>query len=309
MAVQYVRLTQEVVYNAVPALPAAGTQIDLFLPESNAMSIRPEAKFWEVRDSGVGNRLVRRNVGRTSVGGAISTYLFPSQTAYLLNLATNLGTAAPCYNLPSFTVDHLIYSDVAGCATTYRRYTGCKINKLALAADMSDNGCLWSAKLDIIGSTPRVITSTDFPAPPLSAYPTDDPYLFYQAAGYLSIGTTRTNFQSLSIDIDNVVKPFVDENIYVSSVDWFGRTIGLAAKLRYKGNADRATYEAGTKQAVSLELNNGTHTVIFGFGGQVIFDSVDDDIPLDGQMTQAIHLTSMMDSTLATPTDLTITTT
>lgn len=305
MPAQFVRLTTESTYNAYNS---AGATLDLFLPSGNAQTIRPDAKFWEIADAGVGNRLVRRNVGWTSVGGTISTLLFPSQAPALLALAATFVSSPPCYDIASFTVDHAIFLDF-GCTAIYRRYTGCKISNLALSADMSDGGYPWVAKIDVIGSTPRTITSSDFATPTLGSYPADDPYLFGEAAGNVVVGAARTNFQSLSVVVANTIGAFRDENPYASSVSWFSRRIGFGGKFRFKSNADRLLYEAGTKQAASLELNNGTHTVTFGFGGQTIIDSIADDLPMNDFDTYTLSMTSMMDGTLSPPTDLTITTT
>lgn len=306
MGLQAVRITQEVAYNTYPSSPATGTFTDIFLPVDDAMSVRPTPQFWQINDASQGNRPIRRNVGRTNITGTLQTYLFPSQAGLLMGLATTLTGTAPCLDLNSFTIDHAIFRD-GNCAVDYRRYTGCKFGNVTLTADNTDQGCLLMFKGDVIASTPRVITVTDFPTPALSAYPADDPFLFYQTSSHFTIGTVRTNYQSLSLSVANVLKSFMDESIYVSSVDWFGRTTNLSAKLKYKAFTDRSNYEIGTKQAASVKFDNGTHSVLFDLGGQAIFDAVSDSLPLADYFTQSISMTSLVDPSLGTPTDLTVT--
>lgn len=303
MGLQFVRFTKESVYNTFPTSPPSGSQIDPFLTSDNDMTVRVMPMFSDIRDAGTGNRLIRRIPGRRKVGGAFSTYLFPSQAAYFLDLGTGLVGSAPCIDLPSFSIDHLIDRDF-DCGKEYRRYTGCKFAKVSLKSDMSEGGWLWGLDADIVGSTPRTITGTDFPTPALSAYPVDDPFQFFQTAGNVSInGAVRTNYQSLSLDIANVVEPFADENIYASDVKWLGRTVTFSIKIRYKSPADRLLYEAGTKMAASIIVDNGTHALTLQFGTQTIIDSVADALPMGGFFTQTLSFTSLMDPSLGTPTD------
>jgi hypothetical protein len=306
MGLQFVRLTKEVVFNTFPVTPDPIVSTDLYLPQDNAMGVRPTPVFWEIRDAGVGNRLVRRKPGRITVGGPFSTYLFPSQTAFLMDLAATLVGTPPCIGLKSFSIDHAIVRDF-NCGTDFRRYTGNLFGTLNLKSDMSDAGWLWSVSGNIIGSTPRAITVTDFPIPALSSYPADDPYLYQHTAGNVTIGSVRSNYQSLELNIANEVVPFADENVYASDVRWFGRTVTFTIKIRLKSAADRLTYEAGTTQAASIQIDNSTHSITFDFGSNVITDSVVDELPRNGYFMQTLSFTSMMDASLGTPTDLTIT--
>lgn len=318
MGLQFVRTTLESTFNTFPGTPPGGSQIDLFMTSDNDMTVRAQPMFSPIRDAGTGSRLVRMIPGRTKVGGGFSSFLFPSQTSYLLGLATGTATsgtggvligAAPCLDLPSFTIDHLIDRDF-DCGKEYARYTGNKISRFNLKSDMSEGGWLWSFDAEVIGSTKRTITGSDFATPALSAYPTDDPYQYFHTAGNVSInGGVRTNYQSLSLDIQNTIEAFADENIYASDVKWLSRTITFTIKSRYKSPADRLLYEAGTKVPASIEINNGTHTITFNFGNQCIITSVTDGLPMGGIFTQTLTFTPMMDSTLSPPTDFSFTVT
>lgn len=290
---QLVRLTQETTYNTFPGTPGAGTQQDIFLPVGNAMTVRAMPQFAMIRDAGQANRTIRKNIGRTAVSGSLQSLLFPSQTAYVLGLAAGIVGSAPCLDLPSFTIDNLQVLPV--CASVYRRYTGCKVGQFTLSADQSEGGMYAIWKADIIGSTPLAITSTDFPTPALSAYPTDDPFEFFHIAGHVTIGGARTNIQSLQLTINNMTKSFPDENRFANNVGWFGRDVTLSLKLLYKSAADRLAYEAGTKQAVSVAFNNGTTTLTINMQGVCNMDSVEDDLPLDDYFTQTLTLSSLVD--------------
>lgn len=308
MGLQIVRFTKETTYNTFPTTPGAGTQQYFFIPVDDAVTILPEPQFFQIRDAGVGNRVIVQNVGRVNVGGDFQTYLFPSQMAYLKTLMDLVGTA-PCLDVASFAVDRGIYLEDGACGRADRRYTGCKLGALTLSSDSTAQGSLFMLKGSVVGSTPRAITDTDLPVPALSAYPADDPYLFFQTAGKLTIGSARTNYQSLSLSVGNVLQPFPDESKFYGRIGWFGRTVTLTAKLLYKSNADRLSYEAGTKMDASLAIDNGITTTTFDLGGNALITSLSDSLPLGDYFTQTIAITALMDRTLGTPTDFTITVT
>src|ERR1700727_472282 len=97
--VQFCRLTAEATYNTYNSM---GAVTEIFLTDDNDQTVRPMPDYYKIRDSGVGNRLVRSNVGWTGITGQIRTYLFPSQTAAILGYATTLS-GSPCLDLGSFT--------------------------------------------------------------------------------------------------------------------------------------------------------------------------------------------------------------
>jgi hypothetical protein len=290
---QLVRLTKEVAYNTFPTSPAGGTQQDIFLPVGNAMTVRAMPQFSEIRDAGQANRKIRKNIGRTAVSGSIQSLLFPTQAAYVLDLAAGITGVAPCLDLPSFSIDNLQVLPV--CASVYRRYTGCKVGQFTITADQSEGGMYASWKADIMGSTPRTITSTDFPTPALSAFPADDPFEFFHIAGHVTIGGARTDIQSLQFTINNMTKSFPNEARYVSNVGWFGRDVGLSMKLLYKSNSDRQHYEQGDKQAVSIAFDTGVSTLTLNMQAVNNIDSVEDDLPLDDFFTQTLSLSALVD--------------
>jgi hypothetical protein len=308
MGLQLVRITKEVTF---ATYNSSGTHVDVFLPMGDAMTVRVDPQMWSIKDAGQGNRFIKMNVGRKNVGGSLSTYLFPSQATFFLGLAAGLTGTAPCLDLPSFTVDHIIYTDNS-CATYGKRYLGCKFGDSSISCDDSDNGCLTTFKGSIIGSTAADITLSDFPNPSLSAYPADDPFQLYHTAentGALTIGTVRHDYKSMTIDFKNVLKPFGGEKRFASRVNYFGRQVDFTARLLLTGNADRAVYEAGTKRAVSVIFDNGVNTATLDFGTNCAVMSLSDQFPIDDYFTQTIGFTALVDPTLSPATDLTITTT
>lgn len=309
MGQQYTRFTQEAAFGVFNTSPSANQQFDLYLTTDSDMTTRAEPEFTPIRDAGFGNRLIRMIQGHTKVGGNVNTYLFPSQTLFWMNIAAGLVGTAPCLNLPTFTIDHLAVRDY-DCGKEYRRYLGNMISKLTLKSDSTANGWLWSVMAESMGAVPATITISDYPTPPLSAYASDDPYNFNQTLGLVSINSAvQSNYQNLTIDIANTIQAFADENIYASSVNWFGRTVTVDITLRYKSPAFRLLYEVGTKMPITLEINTGSHTLTLNFGAQCIIQKCSDVWPMGGYFVQQLSFTAMMDPTLSPPSDLAYTTT
>lgn len=279
-------------------------QDEIFLPSSNAFTVRTNPTFWTVNDASFGNRPVRMNVARKMVGGSLQTFGFPSQMAFLLDFAAGLTGTAPCFDLPSFSADYAQYA--AGCAPIRKRFLGCKFAGFTLRADNTDQGCLLSVNADVVGSTTADITSSDLPALPLTSYPADDPYLFFETAGHLTMGTSRTNFQSLEIGIENVTKSFMDENQFAQKVQWFGRRISFNVKLLHKSDADRILYEAGTAQAVSVQFVKGANSLTLNLQGKAKIGSLSDDTPMDDFPTQTIGITPLVDPATGTEFSFTV---
>lgn len=310
MGLELTRFTKEVTYGTYVTSPAGGTQFDLFLPTGDDMSVRTNVAFWEITDAGQGNRLIKKNAGRKQVSGGISTYLFPSQAPFMIALGSGLTGTAPCYDLPSFSIDHMIYLD-NGCLKIGKRYVGCKFTTVDISCSDSDSDPMVMFKGGIIGSLATDITITDFPNPNLSAYPADDPYLIYNTAentGALTIGTARHNYKNLNFSIANVVKPFGGEKRFNQLVGYFGRRVTFSTTLLHAANTDRAAYEAGTKVAVSVLWDNGVNTCKLDLGANVNVDMVQDQHPLDDYFKQTLSFTSVMDPATGPPsTDLAVT--
>lgn len=312
MGLELVRFTEETDYGVFDTSPAVGKQFILYLPADDAMSVRSQCDFWEIKDAGQGNRLVKKKVGRRNVAGAIQTYLFPSQTLFLIGLATRLDGTAPCLKLPSFSIDHMIYLDET-CLKIGKRYVGCRFTDVNLTCTDTGQGVLLNFKANIIGSLASDITITDFPNPSLSAYPTDDPYEIFHSfenTGVLTIGTARHDYKRLDMGFNNVVKGFGGERRYNTRVGYFGRTCTFATTLLHASNADRAAYEAGTKTSILVTFDDGLGSMLtIDYGTNVNLDQVTDKHPLDDYFTQDLAFTALIDPTITIPTDMTVTVT
>jgi hypothetical protein len=307
MGIQHVRLTREVTYGTFQADAPATDTIEVFLPQNNANTVRAVPQFSTLRDSGLGNRMVSKEPGRMDVMGSINTVMFPSQALFLLNLAANLTGSAPCYKLPSFTLDHAIFDDAGACTGDYGRYPGCRFGGFTLTCDDSAEGSKLMVKADVIGTRRIAIDVDDYPTPEGSAYPDEPYYQLYHTDTRLTIGTVRTDYKSLTIDIKNMLKGFGGESRYNKRVEWFGRDVSLTAKLLRTGNADRLDYENGVKKAVSVEFVLGAHSMKVDLQGKCVIDPVEDDFPLDDFFTHTLSLGALVDPAPTVPTDMTIT--
>jgi hypothetical protein len=302
---EVVRLTKETTYGTYAA---GNPHQDIFLPVANAMSVRVKPSFWRITDASRGNRPVRANVARKPINGALQAYLFPTQAAWFMDIGTGLVGTDPCYDLPSFTIDHGLYVD--GCAVIYKRYLGCKASQFRLSADQTEQGCLVSISMGIVGSTAAAITSTDLPAQALTSYPSEDPYLLFdltEGTGNLTIGSTQLDFQTIDLTVNNSTKAFMGAQRFAQRVRYFGRNISFASKVLHVDNTFRADYEAGTKKAVSFKFDDGVHTLTVNLQGKNNTEGVDDSTPFDDFPTQSISLTALVDP--ATGTDLSYTVT
>ncbi len=310
MALQMVRLTEEATYNVFnPSMTPP--QLLLFLPMGDACTVQKMPQYEPIRDAGVGNRMIRRILGRYEVKGSIKTFLFPSQASLLTSWAATLVNSSPCLDLKSFTVDRAIFLDQT-CTPIRQRSLGCKIDKFELTADNSDNSFLLNVNMDIIGSKyDDTITGSDFPTPSYSSYPTDNPFEFYQLAagvsGIMNINGARTNFQSFMLSINNMLQPFPDENLFPSYVGWFGRDVTWSARTLYKSAADRVVWNTGALVTVEAKFNNGTHAVDFNLQASNSYTSVVDSLPIDNFFTQTVSGQSLLDQ--SSDSDLAITVT
>jgi len=310
MGLELTRFTEEVDYGVFNTTPAADKQHTLYLPQGDDMTVRQMCEFWEIRDAAVGNRMVKRKVGRRNVSGAITTYLFPSQTAFLMGLSTRLDGEVPCLQLPSFSIDHMIYLDET-CLKIGKRYVGCRFTDVTLSCTDTGQTVLVMFKASIIGSVASDITDIEFPTPSLSTYPDDDPYEIFHTAegtGMLTINDVRHDYKRLDLGFTNTVKGFGGETRNHRRVGYFGRTCTFATTLWHQANDDRETYEAGDKVSLSVKFDNGLGgTLTIDYGDNVSLDQVTDKHPLDDFFLQDVSFTALVDPVATT--DVTITTT
>ena len=145
-------------------------------------------------------------------------------------------------------------------------------------------------------------SATVFPAPAETDYPTG-PYTFKQTAGQLSLGgSTRTQYDNLSINVTNAMDGHWFENTTLSVLQFCGRSSTLDVNLFLKSTPDdRSAYEAITTQAASLVFENGVtgQNCTLQFNGQNTITKLPFDLPLNQLYMQPLTLKNRFDPSAA----------
>jgi hypothetical protein len=292
---EFVYIVQEASYMVPVTTPVVGTSaFYLRLDGGNAFTMRPKPLTVKVPRGGGQSTQAYTVSGKTEVKGTLKTIFYASQASFLLGWAStplNVGLTAPwtyagtAGDLASCT----IYHGIARSDGTVKRraYLGCKITDWTL--DQSSDNQQGSLSLGIQASTPQGNTfdssidpdATIAPAPLDSQYPID-PYLFTHTKGHLTIGSARTQYDSLSIKSTNKLDPRWFENRFLSVIPFFGRATTIESSLYYKPTPDdRTSYENLTAATASIKWDNGTHSALFTLDANNVFSAVDDDLGLD----------------------------
>ena len=290
------KITTEASFGVFNSGATSGQKATLTLNGGNQFTMRPVPNRYTIRDAGGRNRT--RMVGTEQIGlaGTLTTPLHPSQAGLILgHCFTPTGTPE---DLTSFTIDHRFQSADSSGTFLYKRYLGCKVAKASLSASNEGEGTKFMLSLDIVGSTPATITSSDF-APVIGDLATDLPYTFQDSSGLVSIGSARTQYRDLEITVTNVLDVLFDENQYANRIKFCGRDGMFSFTQRLNNNNDRSPLEAVTAQTVTIALNNGTVATTFNFGAKSIFSSVTDDLPLGREFYQKKTLMSIFDPALS----------
>jgi hypothetical protein len=211
---------------------------------------------------------------------------------------------------------------------TFKRrvYLGCKVDGWDL--DVSEDSTTATLSLNLSASTPQgnqFDSSTDptsvvFPAPTDSPNQMPSgPYTFVHASSGLTIGSARTQFQSIKITSRNQLARRFWANRFINLLRFVGRSTTLEAVNFYvPAPDDRTDYEGllgfqtsgtvpYTSTAVTFELNNGTHSVTFGLNNNSVFTTFEDQLPLNDLYTQTMTITNQWDPTAGSDLALTFT--
>ncbi len=243
----------------------------------------------------------------------LKTKLYPTQAQLLLDWATtriNSGQTLPWVTteVPNDLASCSVYHAIKQNDGTYlrRQFAGCKVAGARI--EVSRQSTTASLTLDLVackqndfGSHTGDPSSTPFPDPAEANYPTG-PYTFAQTSGYLSIGgTTRSMYEDLTINIQNVLDGQWFENAYLSLIPFLGRASTLESTLYLKATPDdRLAYEAITAQAASLTFEAGTgKNLTFTFNGQNTITDLPYDLPLNQIFKQKMTLKNRFDSSAA----------
>jgi hypothetical protein len=321
MAREFLMCVVESSFGTPKATPVLGTDsFYIRLDDGNAFTPRMTPLMFEIMYGGGEAISAITGSDVVEVKGQLKTKLYASQAKFLLPWGItriNAGQTLPwttteiAGNLASMSVYHA--KQRADGTFKRNRYAGMKVEGGTL--ESSRDAKIWTLTLDLVGS--KVVgnafdsstdpTSTEFPAPTDTQLPMD-PYTFGNSGGGLTVGTVRTQYDSLKLSWKNTldVKPF--ESRFAQLIQWCGRKSGLEAKLNLKASPDdRATYEAITANAVSLLLGNGTNTATIDFKGQNVFEGIDDDLDLQKIYMYTLKVKNQRDNSAGT--DISVTTT
>lgn len=318
MARRFVRITQESAfgtYTAVGGGPSANPAIVIRGNGSNYFKPLTKPELWQIMDTSGMNIVALTGSNVTVVGGQLVTQFYASQAQFLLGWALqriNTAQTSPWtttelpYDLASCTID---FGYTRGTTAIKRtRYTGMKV--VSGSIECSTESPVATLTLTLIGSTPQGNTfdsSTDpdatvFPEPALTAYPTD-PYVFQHSLNGLTIGTVRTKYDKLNISWTNQCKAYYDENRFANAVKMNGRKISWSTNLRLRVSPDdrASTYELVNASTGQVVFANGTNTCTLNFNGKNYMETLEEDLPLDGEFYYGLNLFSALDSAVAAP--------
>ncbi|WP_422929042.1 hypothetical protein [Singulisphaera sp. PoT] len=303
MSLRAVRFTKEVTPGVFPTSPAAGTQSVLRLHANESFEAQPTPIHYNVRDAGGSNRVVQTGSAQSGTGGKLMTLFYFSQAKLLLPWALSLAGAP--LGVGTGTFDYVWQLEDGTFA--YRRYLGATCKRFQLSANNSGDGVLCALAFDFDYLAVASITNTDFAVPALTAYPSDQPVVFQQLVGGLTLGSSRTNFKEISLSVENQTKPLYDEFKFPSAIRWLGRDVTFNSSFRYKSQADRTALESVSAQTASLAFTDGTNTTTFDLKTAGVIRSVSDSMPLNDAAYQGLSFASLLDATAGT--DISVATT
>jgi hypothetical protein len=249
--------------------------------------------------------------------GQLKTKLYPSQAALLLGAALTRvdgsgnpwTTSEPVGDLASFSIYHAIQRSDGTLKRT--QYSGCKVAGATIEVSRQSTSAMLT--LDLIASKSQgnsMDGSSDpsamaFPAPAETAYPTG-PYTFKSTAGGLVIATSgstaRTEYEDLSIKIQNVIDGRWFEQSYLQIVAFCGRATTLDSTIYLKPTPDdRTNFESIAVHAASLvfasTMTGDTCTITFN--GQNTIIDLPYDLPLGKAFMTKLSLKNRFDPNAA----------
>lgn len=213
-------------------------------------------------------------------------------------------TTEPDGDLPSITLYHGIQRFDG--TVKRRKYLGCKVD--AWNFSISEASTVGTLTINWTGSKAvgnQFDSSTDpdateFPSPADNNFPID-PFLFIYSGGpsFVTVGGgVRTHFTELALASNNTLARRFYANRWLQVQRFEGRSTTLATRLLYETSPDdRTNYEGLATEAVSVELNDGTHGFTCDLQGTNVFDPFEDDLPLGDLYFQASTSKNLWDST------------
>lgn len=242
--------------------------------------------------------------------GQLKTKLYPTQVQLLLDWATtriNSAQSSPwtTTELPGDLASMSVYHAIRQADGTYLRkqFSGCKVAGAKIEVSRQSTTAMLT--LDLVAcrqvdyaSQSADPTNTPFPAPAEANYPTA-PYTFFQTAGQLSVGgSVRSQYEDLTINIQNVLDGQWFENNYLTLIPFLGRASTLETSLYLKATPDdRSAFEALTANAAAITFANGVtgQNLTIQFNGQNTITDLPYDLPLNQVFKQKMTLKNRFD--------------
>jgi hypothetical protein len=318
---EFVLLVHESAYKTPVGSPVLGTSsLYLRLAESNALTMRPKPIHVPVQRGGGQTNRAYTKATRQECTGTLKVILCYSQAAFLLGWAATpinslqtlpYVTTEPVGDLASMAVYHAITT--ADGTIKRRVYLGTKVEGWNIAC--TGEAPLAVLTLNLRASTPQGNqfdssvdpTAVTFPPPSDTNFPID-PLLFTDLNGFVTVGTSRTQFDAITLDSKHTMDPKFFENRYLNVHRFWGRDTTIELTNYYKISPDdRTVFEGVTPETVTAEWSGGTHTVVFTMNAQNVFNKVDDDLSLEKCYMQNLGIDNQWDPTAAGDIGFTVT--
>lgn len=318
---RFARFTQEAAFGVYKTSDPVA--IHPRLSANNSIGIMEAPDFYTIMDGSGRGVQAMAGTPTTRIEGTLVTELGPTVAPFLASWAgvrVNDGQTAPWVttemplDLASCTVD-LGRAKFNAAALKRTRYLGMKVGSLGLACSKDQPKLL--ATIGMVGSKflPNPWEETAgpdaiaFPEPACSDQPWDV-YLFQQLKGKVTVGgVSRSNFESFSLQLQNQLAVYWDEDRFANAIRCVGRTLTATVRLRDKTSPDDwTTYLSGTPGAASFEFADGTgNTLKFDFKGNTYISGIEQDLPLDAEPYYTLTITNQLDP--STCVDFTVETT
>jgi len=293
-AAQVLRFTTETTYGVYNSA-GHGTSAEAFLrlEGDDAFTVRRTPIYGTIRGADGYNRRVITYNPKYRVAGSLRVSVYPTQAALLLGWALNLTSN----DLGSATFD---YYD----GTRQLAMLGAKCGKISLSSSGIVEDSRLMASIDIVAQATAAPNVNFTTSPAATAFPAEAPYLHQELSGALTIGSSRSKFQTFGLEVSNVLSAPFDDLATISNCTFAGRDVTLTALLQYLAATDRTNFEAFPQAAIALEAIftkvSPSHTATFNMESTGYLTSIADKVPLGGNTYQQLTAASFWDRTAAT---------
>lgn len=221
---------------------------------------------------------------------------------------TDASNLMPVGDLASMSIYHA--KQLNDGSYDLRRYGGVKV--MGGSIETSRQSPLVRISLDLQGirddlnaaGSVAYPDATEFPAPAETDYPSS-PFVFSHTASGLKVGSTRTQYDSVSFSWRNAMDPKWFESKYCQLIKFCGRSSELRARFHMKTSPDDlASFQAGTVQDSELSINNGTNTIKIDMLGTNYITALSRDLGLNTVYMWDMTLQNFWDT--STPGDIVV---